>query len=43
LGPKGHKILKKLARFLLERYMHPREFYGTAINRQMIKLKTVPS
>jgi hypothetical protein len=39
LEPKGHKILRKLARFLLERYMHPREFYGPAINRQMIKLK----
>jgi len=33
VGTKGHKILKKLARFLLERYMHPREFYGSAINR----------
>jgi hypothetical protein len=39
LEAKGHKILRKLARFLLERYMHPREFYGPAINRQMIKLK----
>lgn len=39
LDPKGHKILRKLARFLLERYMHPREFYGPVINRQMIKLK----
>lgn len=33
LEPKGHKILVKLARFLLERYMHPREFYGSAISR----------
>ena len=41
-GTKGHKILRKLARFLLERYMHPREFYGSAINRQMIKLKIAP-
>ena len=40
LEEKGHKILKKLARFLLERYMHPREFYGPAIYRQMIKIKT---
>lgn len=39
LESKGHKILRKLARFLLERYMHPREFYGPVINRQMIKLK----
>lgn len=42
LGAKGQKILRKLARFLLERYMHPREFYGTAVNRQMIKVKTAP-
>jgi hypothetical protein len=33
LDSKGHKILRKLARFLLERYMHPREFYGPVINR----------
>jgi hypothetical protein len=39
LEAKGHKILRKLARFLLERYMHPREFYGPAIYRQMIKTK----
>ena len=39
LDTKAHKILRKLARFLLERYMHPREFYGTAISRQMIKCK----
>jgi len=31
LETKGNKILRKLARFLLERYMHPREFYGPAI------------
>lgn len=42
VGEKGHKILRKLARFLLERYMHPREFYGSAINRQMIKVKVAP-
>lgn len=40
IEPKGHLILVKLARFLLERYMHPREFYGTAISRQMIKCKS---
>ena len=33
LEAKGLKILRKLARFLLERYMHPREFYGPAIYR----------
>jgi hypothetical protein len=43
LEPKGLKILRKLARFLLERYMHPREFYGPAIYRQMIKCKVKSS
>jgi hypothetical protein len=43
LEAKGHKILRKLARFLLERYMHPREFYGPAIYRQMIKCKVKSS
>ena len=43
LEDKGHKILRKLARFLLERYMHPREFYGPAIYRQMIKCKVKSS
>jgi len=33
LEEKSLKILRKLARFLLERYMHPREFYGPAIYR----------
>lgn len=28
---KGLKVLRKIARFLLERYMHPREFFGPAI------------
>lgn len=31
LEEKGLKILRKLARFLLERYLHPREFFGPAI------------
>jgi hypothetical protein len=31
LEDKGLKILQKLARFLLERYLHPREFFGPAI------------
>ena len=33
LDEKGMKILKKLARFLLERYMHPREFFGPTIKK----------
>lgn len=36
LDEKGHKILKKLARFLLERYMHPREFFGPTIKKEFI-------
>jgi hypothetical protein len=34
LDEKGLKILKKLARFLLERYMHPREFFGPTVKKQ---------
>lgn len=34
LDVKGNKILKKLARFLLERYMHPREFFGPTIKKE---------
>jgi hypothetical protein len=30
------KVLKKLARFLLERYMHPREFFGPTIKKEII-------
>ena len=37
---KGIKILRKTARFLLERYMHPREFFGPAIYKQTVKTKT---
>jgi hypothetical protein len=33
LDEKATKILKKLARFLLERYMHPREFFGPTIKK----------
>ena len=36
---KGMKILKKLARFLLERYMHPREFFGPTIKKEVIGKK----
>lgn len=39
LDEKGMKILKKLARFLLERYMHPREFFGPTIKKQEFGLK----
>jgi len=34
LDEKATKILKKLARFLLERYMHPREFFGPTIKKE---------
>ena len=37
---KALKILRKLARFLLERYMHPREFFGPAVYKQLVKTKT---
>lgn len=36
LDDKGIKILKRLSRFLLERYMHPREFYGPTIKTEII-------
>jgi hypothetical protein len=36
---KAIKILRKVARFLLERYMHPREFFGPAIYKQVVKTK----
>jgi len=39
LDEKGSKILKKLARFLLERYMHPREFFGPTIKKEVIGKK----
>lgn len=39
LNEKGIKILKKLARFLLERYMHPREFFGPTIKKEVIGKK----
>jgi hypothetical protein len=31
--------MTKLARFLLERYLHPREFFGPAIYKQLVKTK----
>lgn len=39
LDEKGTKILKKLARFLLERYMHPREFFGPTIKKEVVANK----
>ena len=39
LDEKGTKILKKLARFLLERYMHPREFFGPTIKKEVVGKK----
>ena len=39
LDEKGAKILKKLARFLLERYMHPREFFGPTIKVEVLGSK----
>ena len=39
LDEKGSKILKKLARFLLQRYMHPREFFGPTIKKELIGKK----
>jgi hypothetical protein len=39
LDEKGHKIMKKLARFLLERYMHPREFFGPTIKKEPLGKK----
>jgi hypothetical protein len=36
LDEKGNKILKKLARFLLQRFMHPREFFGPTIKKEVI-------
>ena len=33
---RAYKCLKKLARFLLERYMHPREFFGPTIKKEVI-------
>jgi len=34
---KGVKILRKLARFLLKQFLHPREFFGKTIKKELIK------
>ena len=39
IDAKGLKILRKLARFLLKQFLHPREFFGKAIQKQTIKTK----
>jgi len=39
LDEKAIKILKKMARFLLERYMHPREFFGPTVKKEPIGKK----
>lgn len=36
---KGLKILKKLARYLLRQFLHPREFFGKSITKEKIKTK----
>ena len=36
---KGVKILRKLARFLLMQFLHPREFFGKAITKEHVKTK----
>ena len=36
---KGVKILRKLARFLLKQFLHPREFFGKAVTKEHIKTK----
>ena len=39
IDAKGIKILRKLARYLLKQFMHPREFFGKAISKEKIKTK----
>lgn len=39
LDENSQDILKKLARFLLERYMHPREFFGPTIKKEVFGKK----
>jgi hypothetical protein len=34
---KGVKILRKLARFLLKQFLHPREFFGKTIKKETVK------
>ena len=39
IDAKGVKILRKLARFLLKQFLHPREFFGKAVTKEHIKTK----
>ena len=39
IDAKGIKILRKVARFLLKQFLHPREFFGKAITKDKIKTK----
>ena len=39
LDAKAVKMMKKLSRFLLERYMHPREFFGPTIKKEELGKK----
>ena len=39
IDAKGIKILRKLARFLLKQFLHPREFFGKAVTKEHIKTK----
>ena len=39
IDAKGIKILRKLARFLLKQFLHPREFFGKAVIKEHIKTK----
>ena len=39
IDEKGTKILRKLARYLLKQFLHPREFFGKAITKEHIKTK----
>ena len=39
IDAKGIKILRKIARFLLKQFLHPREFFGKAIVKEKIKTK----
>jgi hypothetical protein len=39
IDAKGIKILRKLARYLLKQFLHPREFFGKAITKEKIKTK----
>ena len=36
---KGVKILRKLARFLLKQFLHPREFFGKSVTKEQVKTK----